>query len=76
MKTKQITAANADEQIKQLYQAAFPEGEQIPWDDLMRLVGEMQLDFIAYYDGDEVVEQREPLNLFGWPSCDRQRQSQ
>jgi hypothetical protein len=34
---RQITTANADEQLRQLYQTAFPEGEQIPWDDLMRL---------------------------------------
>ena len=56
MITKQITAANADEQIKQLYQTAFPEDEQNPWDDLVRLIGEMHLDFTAYY---EVTEQRE-----------------
>lgn len=37
MKERQITTANADEQLRQLYQTAFPEGEQIPWDDLMRL---------------------------------------
>ena len=55
----QITAANADEKIKKLYQTAFPEGEQIPWDDLMRLVREMPLDFTAYYDGEELTEQRE-----------------
>ena len=53
MNTRQITAANADERIKRLYESAFPEGEQIPWDDLMRLVGEMPLDFTAYYDGEE-----------------------
>ncbi|MBQ1633364.1 MAG: GNAT family N-acetyltransferase [Bacteroidaceae bacterium] len=58
MKTIRITAANADEKIKQLYETAFPEDEQIPWDDLMRLVGEMPLDFTAYYDG-EVMEQQE-----------------
>ena len=58
MKTIRITAANADEKIKQLYETAFLEDEQIPWDDLMRLVGEMPLDFTAYYDG-EVMEQRE-----------------
>ena len=34
MLKKQITAANVNEQIKQLYQTAFPENEQIPWDDL------------------------------------------
>ena len=38
MNTKQITAANADEKIKHLYETAFPEDEQIPWKDLMRLV--------------------------------------
>ena len=55
MNTRQITAANADERIKRLYESAFPEGEQIPWDDLMRLVGEMPLDFTAYYDGEEFI---------------------
>ena len=52
MTTRQITASNADEQIRELYETAFPAGEQIPWDDLMRLVGKMPLDFTAYYDGD------------------------
>ena len=35
---KNLTAAIADEKIKQLYETAFPEDEQIPWKDLMRLV--------------------------------------
>ena len=53
---RKITSANADdEQLKQLYQTAFPENEQIPWDDLMRLIGEMSLDFTAYYDGDAFI---------------------
>ena len=55
MREEQITAANADEQIKMLYQTAFPENEQIPWDDLMRLVEEMHLDFTAYYERDELI---------------------
>lgn len=55
MTTKQITAANADEQIKQLYETAFPVEEQIPWDDLLRLIGEMGLDFTAYYEGEDFV---------------------
>ena len=58
MTEKKINISTADEQIRQLYETAFPEDEQIPWDDLMRLVGEMPLDFTAYYDG-EVKEQRE-----------------
>ena len=69
MNTKQIIATNADEKIKQLYETAFPEGEQIPWEDLMRLVGEMPLDFIAYYDEEEfigftIVYPRKSFNWF------------
>lgn len=55
MTTKQITPFNADLQIKQLYESAFPKEEQIPWDDLMRLIKEMQLDFTAYYDGEDFI---------------------
>lgn len=55
MKTKQITPQTADVQIKQLYQTAFPVGEQIPWDDLIRLVEEMPLDFTAYYEDEEFI---------------------
>ena len=40
------------QKIKLLYETVFPEDEQIPWDDLIRLVGEMPLDFTAYYDGE------------------------
>ena len=46
---------NANEQLKRLYQTAFPEEEQIPWADLLRLVKEMPLDFTAYYDGEEFI---------------------
>ena len=53
--TKQITADNAGQQIRQLYESAFPEDEQIPWKDLMRLVKEMPLDFTAYYDGEDFI---------------------
>ena len=55
MTEKRITIATVDEQIKQLYETAFPEDEQIPWKDLMCLVEEMPLDFTAYYDGKEFV---------------------
>ena len=69
MNTKQITAANADEKIKHLYETAFPEDEQIPWKDLMRLVEEMPLDFTAYYDGEDfigftIVYPRQSFNWF------------
>ena len=56
MTQKQITTANAnDEQFKQLYETAFPKEEQIPWDDLVRLIGEMNLDFTAYYEGEKFI---------------------
>ena len=57
------------QKIKQLYETAFPKDEQIPWDDLMRLVGEMPLDFTAYYEGEEfigftIVYPRKSFNWF------------
>ena len=66
---KKITIATADEKTRQLYETAFPEDEQIPWDDLMRLVEEMPLDFTAYYDGDSfigftIVYPRKSFNWF------------
>ena len=56
MTEKKINMAATDEQIKQLYETAFPEDEQIPWKELMRLVGEMLLDFTAYYDGNDFTQ--------------------
>ena len=67
---KQITTANAnDEKLKQLYETAFPKEEQIPWDDLVRLIGEMNLDFTAYYEegffiGFTIVFPYEPFNWY------------
>ncbi len=56
MKMKQITKANAnDNQLKLLYQTAFPENEQIPWNDLIRLIEEMNLDFTAYYEDNNFI---------------------
>ena len=37
MTVKQITSDTADEKIKQLYETAFPEDEQIPWKELMHV---------------------------------------
>ncbi len=56
MTTKQIKATDIGNiQLKTLYQTAFPEDEQIPWDDLMRLIDEMSLDFTAYYVDDDFI---------------------
>jgi len=69
MKAKQITQENADNQIKELYQSAFPKEEQIPWNDLLQLISRMPLDFTAYYDGEDfigftIVYQRKTFNWF------------
>ena len=69
MTEKKITAANIDEMIKELYETAFPKDEQIPWDDLLRLVQEMPLYFIAYYNEEEfigftIVYPRKSFNWF------------
>lgn len=69
MTTKQLTTCQANEQLKSLYQSAFPVAEQIPWKDLMRLVEEMPLDFTSYYDGDifigfTIVYPRDTFNWF------------
>lgn len=70
MTEKQITRDNADERIKRLYETAFPDEEQIPWNDLLRLVSAMTLDFTAYYDEDgtfigfTIVYPRRTFNWF------------
>ena len=56
MKQRTITRDSInDVELKQLYQTAFPENEKIPWNDLMRLVEEMHLDFTAYYDEEALI---------------------
>lgn len=67
---KKITSVHAgDQQLKRLYETAFPVEEQIPWQDLMRLVETMPLDFTAYYDheallGFTIVYPRKTFNWF------------
>lgn len=56
MLEKKITSKDIeDKQLQGLYYEAFPEEEQIPWKELMRLTDEMPLDFTAYYDGETFV---------------------
>ncbi len=67
MTTKQITATNADDQIKQFYESAFPVEEQIPWDDLVRLIGEMGPGTFTMQDWDDVVS--ELRQYWTWRKC-------
>ena len=47
--------AAADPALRALYESAFPDEERIPWGDLLRLVGEMPLEFAEYRDGAELL---------------------
>ena len=47
--------ADADPDLRALYETAFPDEERIPWDDLLRLVREMPLEFAEYRDGEELL---------------------
>ena len=69
MRELSISAVADRQSVRRLYESAFPAEEQIPWDDLMRLVGEMPLDFTVYYDEDEflgftIVYPRPTFNWF------------
>lgn len=69
MKAKRLTSANAcDEEICCLYESAFPEEEQIPYEDLLQLVDRMNLDFTAYYKGADFVGFTivYPRDIFNW----------
>lgn len=64
-----ITKANAGKELRELYEAAFPVEEQIPWEELMALVEIMPLDFTAYYEGNTlmgftIVYPRKAFNWF------------
>ena len=50
-----ITAANVNEPIKHLYQTAFPENEQIPWDDLQMTIMMIGPGTFTMQNWDEIV---------------------
>ena len=54
-KNFQLDPANANEDVRRLYESAFPKEEQIPWADLMRLMKTMSLDFTVYYEDGNLV---------------------
>ena len=70
MKARKLTSTTAlDEEVRALYESAFPLEEQIPYGDLMILMDKMPLDFTAYYDDGEfvgftIVYQRKTFNWF------------
>ncbi len=49
------TESANDPQCRQLYETAFPREEQIPYDDLVKLLAKMPLDYTAWHCGDSLV---------------------
>ena len=49
------TQTATDPELRRLYESAFPREERIPWEDLLRLVREMPLEFAEYRDGAELL---------------------
>ena len=45
----------ADDQLRRLYETAFPVGEQIPYDELIPLLDVMDIDYAAYYEEEMLV---------------------
>lgn len=69
MNAIKITSENIDNrQLRGLYETAFPKEEQIPYDELKRLLKTMPIDFTAYYDGETFVGFTMVLNRsnFNW----------
>ncbi len=56
LKQRQITVEDRDDlALRNLYEEAFPEDEQIPWGSLVGLISEMNLDFTAYYADNQLL---------------------
>ena len=69
LKDFQLDPAAANDDVRRLYETAFPKEEQIPWKDLMRLMKTMSLDFTVYYEdgnlvGLTIVYPRKQFNWF------------
>ena len=66
-----INSATADdEQLRRLYETAFPVEEQIPYDDIINLLDVMDIDYTAYDDDGVLVGLTMVLRLpkynWGW----------
>ena len=72
--------AAADPALRALYESAFPREERIPWEDLLRLVREMPLEFAEYREGAEllgitIVYPRPRLSWFWYFAVPAQKQA-
>ena len=52
----EINKSNAnDEELKKLYESSFPDGEGVPYDDLIKGIKLLDIDYTAYYEGDKLI---------------------
>ena len=53
----QINKSNAfkNENLKKLYESSFPPEERTPYEDIIKLLDVMDLDFSVFYDGEKLV---------------------
>ena len=55
-KTVQINSSNAnDEALKELYESSFPKEERIPYEEVVKYLDIMNIDFTAYYEGEKLL---------------------
>ena len=71
LKSIEINSGNVgDGALRELYETAFPVGEQIPYDELIHLLDVMDIDYTAYYEGEMLVGLTIVLQLkrynWGW----------
>ena len=71
LRTVEINSRSADDvELRRLYETAFPEQEQIPYDELIHLLDLMDIDYTAYYEGEMLVGLTMVLRLpqynWGW----------
>lgn len=60
----QINSSTAnDEGLRKLYETSFPRGEIIPYEEFIKALDKMNIDYTAYYDGDMLVGMTATVNL-------------
>ena len=55
-KTIQINSTNANnDELRKLYESSFPEEERVPYDDLIKGLNLLDIDYSAYYEEDKLI---------------------
>ena len=55
-RTVQINSTSAnDDELRNLYESSFPKDERLSYDELIKALDLMDIDYTAYYDGDKFI---------------------